>query len=80
MIKTNIKLQTNFLKTLSDTHTPVELYLKLKDKFPFCFLLESSDYKSKENSFSYICLKPIASLVVKKDITEVINGNENFGY
>jgi hypothetical protein len=32
MIKTNIKLQTNFLKTLSDTHTPVELYLKLRDK------------------------------------------------
>lgn len=62
---------TNVHKTLSDTHTPVELYLKLRDKFPNSFLLESSDYKSKENSFSYLCLQPIASFVVKKDKTSI---------
>lgn len=56
--------KTNFHKTLSDTHTPVALYLKLRDKFSGSFLLESSDYKSKENSYSYICLNPIASFVV----------------
>lgn len=61
--------QTKFKKTLSDTHTPVELYLKLRDKFPISFLLESSDYKSKENSFSYLCFHPIASFVVKKETT-----------
>ncbi len=61
--------QTKFKKTLSDTHTPVELYLKLRDKFPQSFLLESSDYKSKENSFSYLCFQPIASFVVKKETT-----------
>ena len=63
--------QTKFQKTLSDTHTPVELYLKLRDKFPNSFLLESSDYKSKENSFSYLCFQPIASFVVNKDETKI---------
>ena len=63
--------QTHFHKTLSDTHTPVELYLKLRDKFPNSFLLESSDYKSKENSFSYLCFQPIASFVVKKEQTSI---------
>lgn len=63
------KFKTNFKKTLSDTHTPVALYLKLRDKFPNCFLLESSDYKSKENSFSYLCLQPMASFIVNKDYT-----------
>jgi anthranilate synthase component 1 len=67
----NIKIKTNYLKTFSDTHTPVELYLKLRDKYPYCFLLESSDYKSKENSFSYICFFPIASFKVNKEKTEI---------
>lgn len=57
----NIKLHTTVTKTLSDLHTPVETYLKIRDRFPGAILLESSDYKSKENSFSYICFNPIAS-------------------
>ncbi len=66
------KFKTNLRKTLSDTHTPVELYLKLRDKFQHCFLLESSDYKSKENSYSYICLYPIASFVVGRTETRIL--------
>ncbi|MGY6562454.1 MAG: anthranilate synthase component I family protein [Luteibaculaceae bacterium] len=62
-----IKLKTNYTKTLSDTHTPVELYLKLRDTYPGAFLLESSDYKSKENSFSYLCLQSIACFSVSKE-------------
>lgn len=50
-------------KTLSDTNTPVELYLKLRDKFANTFLLESSEHLTKENSYSYLCLEPIASFV-----------------
>ena len=65
------KFKTNIHKTLSDIHTPVELYLKIRDKFPGSFLLESSEYKSKENSYSYICLKPIASFVSGKDQTKI---------
>lgn len=53
--------KTKIHKTLCDTHTPVEMYLKLRDRYPNSFLLESSDYKSRENSFSYLCLQPIAS-------------------
>ncbi len=73
----NIQFKTNYIKTLSDTHTPVELYLKIRDKFPHSFLLESSDYKSKENSYSYLCLQPIASFVVNRDETEITLPNGN---
>lgn len=69
--------KTNLFKTLSDTHTPVELYLKIRDKYPNSFLLESSDYKSKENSFSYLCFNPVASFVVEKESTKINLPNEN---
>ena len=69
--------KTNLFKTLSDTHTPVELYLKIRDKFPNSFLLESSDYKSKENSFSYLCFNPVASFIVEKDFTKIVLPNGN---
>ena len=65
------KFRTIITKSLSDTHTPVVLYLKLRDKFPHSFLLESSEYKSKENSFSYICLEPIASFIAERDKTTI---------
>lgn len=45
-------------------HTPVSIYLKIRDKFAKSILLESSDYRGSDNSFSYICLKPIASFEV----------------
>lgn len=67
----SFQFKTKSYKTLSDTHTPVELYLKIRDKFPNSFLLESSDYKSKENSFSYLCFNPIASFVVEKEVTKI---------
>lgn len=63
------KFTSQLIKTLSDTHTPVELYLKLRDKFPHSFLLESSDYKSRENSYSYLCLEPLASFIVNREET-----------
>ena len=69
-MKYNFK--TNTIKSLSDLYTPVELYLKLRDQFSNSFLLESSDYKSKENSFSYIALDPIASFIVDKSKTEIV--------
>lgn len=55
-----IKLHT-FKKTfLADMITPVAAYLKLRDKYVNTLLLESSDYHGEENSFSYLCCKPIA--------------------
>jgi anthranilate synthase component 1 len=62
------KLNTTYKNLLADTVTPVSLYLKLRDKFPNTILLESSDYHGNENSFSYICCKPIASIKVENEI------------
>lgn len=58
-------LQTHYKKILADTITPVSIYLKIRDKFPNSILLESSDYHANDNSFSYICCNPIASIEVK---------------
>ena len=61
-------LYTYHKKILADTITPVSIYLKIRDKFPNSILLESSDYHANDNSFSYICCNPIASIKVENDI------------
>jgi len=58
------KLHSYNKKILADTFTPVIVYLKLRDKYPNSILLESSDYHSKNNSFSYICCNPIATFLI----------------
>ncbi len=64
-------LYTHYKKILADTITPVSIYLKIRDKFPNSILLESSDYHANDNSFSYICFNPIASIkVTPETITE----------
>ncbi len=64
---TPYKLHTNHKKLLADTYTPVGIYLKLRDKFPNSVLLESSDYHGNENSFSFICCQPIATIKVENE-------------
>ncbi len=59
------KLKNDYKKILSDTLTPVSVYLIIRDKYPNSILLESSDYHGNENSFSYICFNPIASIEIK---------------
>lgn len=49
-------------KVLSDLHTPVSIYLKVRDVYPKSALLESSDFHGNENSLSYIALCPLASI------------------
>ena len=61
-------LYTHYKKILADTITPVSIYLKIRDKYPNSILLESSDYHANDNSFSYICCNPIASIKVKNEI------------
>lgn len=51
--------KTYYQKQLSDILTPVSIYLRLRDRFPESILLESSDYHSNQNSFSYICFNPL---------------------
>jgi len=57
-------LKTYNKKILADTITPVSVYLKIRDRFPNSILLESSDYHANDNSFSYICCNPIASIKI----------------
>ncbi|WP_282017855.1 anthranilate synthase component I family protein [Salegentibacter mishustinae] len=66
------QLKTTHKKLLADTITPVSVYLKVRDKYPNSLLLESSDYHANDNSFSYICCNPIASIKIQNEvITEV---------
>lgn len=61
------KLSTHYKKILADTITPVSVYLKIRDRFPNSILLESSDYRANDNTFSYICCNPIASVKVQNE-------------
>jgi len=69
------KLKTYSKKLLADTITPVSVYLRLRDRFPNSLLLESSDYHANDNSFSYICCNPIASIKIQHgEITQQFPG------
>lgn len=59
------KLYTQHKQILADTITPVSIYLKIRDRFPNSILLESSDYHTADNSFSYICCNPLASIKIE---------------
>ena len=64
----NYPLYTRYKSILADTITPVSVYLKIRDKFPNSILLESSDYHSSDNSFSYICCNPIATVKLDNNV------------
>ncbi|MFO7668277.1 MAG: anthranilate synthase component I family protein [Bacteroidales bacterium] len=66
MNKTAVRVESR--KILADIITPVSIYLKIRDIYPNSLLLESSDYHSKENSFSFICMDPLAELSVLRGI------------
>jgi anthranilate synthase component 1 len=67
------KLYTSYKKVLADMHTPVSIYLKLRDHYMGSILLESSEYQSKENSYSYICCNPISTFKVTNNTIEKVN-------
>jgi len=60
-------LETHYKQILADTITPVSIYLRIRDRFPNSILLESSDYRANDNTFSYICCNPIASINVQDE-------------
>jgi anthranilate synthase component 1 len=75
------RFKTITKQVLADTQTPVSIYLKLRDMYAGTFLLESSDYHGNENSYSFICLNPIASFTVDNSAVECIypNGEKEKG-
>lgn len=80
-----IIFKTRYNKLLADILTPVSLYLKIRDRFPKSILLESSDYHGIDNSYSFICMEPLATIklensrIIKQypytgpETTEIIN-------
>lgn len=64
MVQTKVRVVSR--KILADIITPVSIYLKIRDIYPNSLLLESSDYHSKENSFSFICMDPMAEFMVHR--------------
>lgn len=57
-----LKFKTTSKQMLADTITPVGMYSKIRDRYANSLLLESSDYHSKEESYTFICAEPIVSL------------------
>lgn len=49
---------------LSDVHTPVGIYLRVRDRFRDTVLLESTDYHASENSYSFIGINAIAGMEI----------------
>ena len=72
-----MKVKTKFLKVISDIHTPVGVYLKLRNLYSKIFLLESSDYKGSENSLSFICFESKAQISIDNNtVNTIINAKE----
>ncbi len=55
----NYSFKTISKKVMGDLHTPVSIYLKVRDIYPESALLESSDFHGNENSLSFIALRPL---------------------
>jgi anthranilate synthase component I len=61
-MKKHYKLKFETIELPADTLTPVGIYLRLRDIYPGALLLECTDYSSRTNAFSYICLNPIMGI------------------
>lgn len=75
-----LKLTTIVRTKLADMHTPVSIYLQLRDKMAQTVLLESSDYHSKENSYSFICADPMAEVLIQNRVMEYRFPNQETTY
>ena len=60
-----IAISTTVKKLLADVHTPVGIYLRLRDRFRDTILLESTDSHAAENSYSFICINAIGGIEIK---------------
>ena len=68
-----VKIKTAVKQILADTITPVSVYLRVRDMFPQSILLESSDYHSNEDSYSFICLQPFYSFTIEQGKITVLD-------
>ncbi len=66
--KKDINLRTISKTVLADVHTPVSLFLKLRDQFKHVMLLESNDFTSKEDCHSFLAIDVIEEIFVKEGV------------
>ena len=73
-----MKLSFIHKKIISDTLTPVGVYLNVRQQFPGAIMLESSDYHGDEHNFSYICIDKIARVKLENgDLSMSFPGGES---
>lgn len=63
-----MKYTINTTTQLSDRHTLVGLYLKLRDRYNSVMLLETSTYATKEDSLSFIAFNSQSTIEVKNGV------------
>ncbi len=70
---------TSTRRILADLHTPVSIYMRLRDLYPQSVLMESSDYHSRDNARSFIALCPLAEFsVAHGEPADVVSALEQF--
>jgi anthranilate synthase component 1 len=57
-------ISTRGKRLLADTVTPVGIFLRIRDQYPYSVILESADYHAMQNSFSYIACDVMASITI----------------
>ena len=60
-----IAVNTETRSRLADIHTPVGIYLRIRDRFRDSLLLESTDHHAADKSYSFICINAIAGIEIK---------------
>ena len=60
-----VLVHTTVKRMMADVHTPVGIYLRLRDRFRDTILLESTDHHAAENSYSFICINAIGGIEIR---------------
>ncbi|MDE5492415.1 anthranilate synthase component I family protein [Elizabethkingia meningoseptica] len=60
----NIHITTKQKSYLGDLHTPIGIYLRLRDRYRDTILLESAGNHNADNNFSFICVNAIAGIEI----------------
>ena len=73
-----MKIYAHYKEISGDTHTPVSLYLQLRDKYAQPALLESTDYHASQNSLSFIGLDPLITCKVEDHCLDIFSKNDHW--
>lgn len=71
-----MKIYSQIIPFNADVHTPVNLYLTLRNNYRKTCLLESNDYHSRQESKSFIGLEPIVEIRQTDETIEIQESNE----